>query len=71
MKLEKLENRNQEANYNAYSKKTTQREFTVQQPVARQAWYAYVQDLISINQKWGQMQEYASITIAINRPQVH
>lgn len=46
----KLENRNQE--YGAYSR-IKQREFTIQQPVARQAWYAYVQDLISINQKWG------------------
>lgn len=48
----RLENKNLEYSYNAYSKKTTQREFTIQQPVDRKALYAYIQDNISINEKW-------------------
>lgn len=48
----RLENKNLEYSYNAYSKKTTQREFTIQQPVQRKSLYAYIQDQISINDKW-------------------
>ncbi|MFD0966322.1 TonB-dependent hemoglobin/transferrin/lactoferrin family receptor [Seminibacterium arietis] len=48
----KLENKNQEYKYSAYSNSTTTRQFTIQQPVFRQSWYGYIQDLININPKW-------------------
>ncbi|MFY1026223.1 TonB-dependent hemoglobin/transferrin/lactoferrin family receptor [Actinobacillus seminis] len=49
----KLTNRNVEHKYNAYSKQTTTKKFTIQQPVKTQLIYGYIKDNIMINDKFG------------------
>ncbi|OZN25506.1 hypothetical protein CFY87_02570 [Actinobacillus seminis] len=48
----KLTNRNVEHKYNAYSKQTTTKKFTIQQPVKTQLIYGYIKDNIMINDNY-------------------